>query len=129
MKRFLLGVALFFAAGASHAADGNKLLTACTAVVRYTDAGNKGLDDIESMEASFCLGMMEGVSQTVLANMMLANNPNQQNTLGTCLPSDGLANVQAARLVVRYLNQRPEMLHFPAGMLTLFAMKTSFPCK
>lgn len=129
MRSFLLGVALVFAVGAIHAADGNKLLTACTAFVRYADAGNKGLDDIESMDASFCLGMMEGVSQTILSATMLANKSNQQNSLGTCLPSDGLANAQAARVVVRYLNERPDMLHFPGALLTLFALKTSFPCK
>ncbi|MDO8888643.1 MAG: Rap1a/Tai family immunity protein [Hydrogenophaga sp.] len=129
MRQMVIGVALLCSVGSAAALDGNKLLTGCTAVVRFLDAGNKGLDDNEMMDSSLCLGMMEGVSHTVLTESFLAERTQQKSLLATCLPSDGINNGQAARIVVRYLNQNPDKLHLSAAMLTLFAFKNSFPCK
>jgi len=129
MRHLFLGVVLLASSVGAIADDGNKLLAGCTSVVRYMDGGSKDLpSDADSIDFSFCLGMMEGVTHTILNAKLLSDRDGGKNYLQTCLPENGISNGQAARIVVRYLRQNPEKLHLPRSMLALFAFKNAYPC-
>jgi hypothetical protein len=44
-----------------------------------------------------------------------------------CLP-DGYTNVQGVQVVVKYLNEHPEQLHFPRVLLVFLSFGSAFTC-
>jgi hypothetical protein len=45
-----------------------------------------------------------------------------------CIPSNA-DNDQFVRIVLKYLNDNPATLHYPAGALVANAIVAAFPCK
>ncbi|WP_367159421.1 Rap1a/Tai family immunity protein [Mesorhizobium sp.] len=44
-----------------------------------------------------------------------------------CIPS-GATNDQLAEVVIKYLGDHPEELHYPAAPLSMVAIAKAFPC-
>lgn len=122
MKAWIGSVALAgtLASGSAMALDGNDLLSACQATIKFSEGDKKA----SGLEVGRCTGIAEGVEGTV----MVLNDSLPAN-LKSCHPETGTTNIQKARIVVKYLQEHPDQLHFPATALTLIAYKAAFPCK
>lgn len=120
MKGLFVGVlAMAWAAGAM--ADGTYLLGQCQQLTRLMDSNGAAGD---SFGAGYCLGVINGVT-----SLRGLTNPGFPKHLQTCLPDTSVSGNQAARIVVKYLNEHPEQLHMDDGALVLFALQLAFPCK
>jgi len=102
-------------------ASGNKLLSQCNAAINFMD--NQPADP-DFLALSFCLGMMQGVTNT---------NSMYEVQLGKdalfCAPESGLNNGQAARIVVKYLKDNPKKLHQHGTILAIAALMKAYPCE
>lgn len=99
------------------ARTGSELLSDCTAGLR-TLAGESRQS---SARAGACFAYLDGyVNAMAVARVM-------SNQVPVCMPN-GVTIEQVARVVVKYLTDHPETLHFEAGALTGHALKSAFPC-
>jgi hypothetical protein len=114
------GVLLYLPASA--VADGNDLLKRCGAVIAFLDGVT--IEPAKNVDISFCLGFMQGISQTNLLYQQILKGDAQ-----FCLPAGGITNGQAARIVVKSLRDHPEDLHKGEFVLAVWALKDAFPCK
>lgn len=121
MKAWIGTVALsgVLASGSAMAIDGNDLLSACQATIKFSEGDKR----VSGVDVGQCTGIAEGVEGTV----MVLNDSLPAN-LKTCYPEAGTTNIQKARIVVKYLQEHPDQLHLPASALTLIAYKNAFPC-
>lgn len=99
--------------------DGNELLLQCRSVVRSMDT--------DQMNGSYgdglCLGLIHGVK-----GMTWFLEDGLSQPYRTCIPGD-VNNGQAARIVVKFLESRPELLNQDRGTLVWRALKNAYPCK
>lgn len=103
------------ASGAAMAADGNDLIKWCQEV-NSDNAATKS-----SFGSGYCMGTMSTVNT-------LVNYINSGLSVEMCPPPE-ITNEQMARIVVKYLQQNPEVLHLDATALTVSALRTAYPCK
>ena len=125
MKQFVVLLCLFGIAGSAHGSDsgGTELLQNCTAAVRFLDS--QKLDNFEQAhDASFCLGLIQGVVNTNQLYQVVAKDDSL-----FCVPPTGINNEQGARIVVKYLRDNPSQLHRRDSFLVVAAMRDAFPCK
>lgn len=108
---------LFLLIGASAKAeelrqDGNELLRDCTASVRR--------DGVDSYRAGWCLGYLAGVRHT---RSLYTKFPSVD-----CTPQE-VTSGQIKSIVVKYLQDHPEKLHYTNYGLVNMALNEAFPCK
>jgi hypothetical protein len=131
MKKLLLVlIALTASACASTPyKDGNDLLQQCKVAVRFIDEPKNETTEAVG-EGYYCIGLVRGVLDTVdvwqFADKALKNKVSPGRP---CLPEESLKNIQAVRIVVKWLNEHPEQLHNGASLLVLVALRDAFPCK
>ncbi|MEN5200142.1 Rap1a/Tai family immunity protein [Pseudomonas wadenswilerensis] len=101
------------------AADGNELLKACqNGIAAFESDGAQG----SGYQTGYCVGVMNGVSSmTELLNGAITKEKQ------FCLPKT-MTNIQGARVVVKYLTDHPNILHYPDGYAVLIAYQNTFPC-
>lgn len=122
MKAWIGAVVLVgaLASGAvmAKARDGNELLSQCQTAIR----ANPNVDPSEALDAGLCLGLVQGVRQTmeIYAEVL----PKEERT---CIP-DGMTNGQGMRVVVKYLEDHPKTLHYSSTVLTMAAYRGAYPC-
>jgi hypothetical protein len=127
----LLGVALALAVTAAAAEEdihsANYIMPGCRNV----------FDGPYSGPAQYCLGVITGISHmAVLTKTFVQSFPDpagwQSSYLrySQCLdiPS-GVTGFQTVRVVVTYIDARPERMHEPFSVLALEALRTAWPCK
>lgn len=98
--------------------DGNDLLKQCSPILK----DNADIIESEIFGIGFCLGMMNS------ATNFIAINESETGKKVVCLPEKGLTNGQAARIVIKYLNDNPQNLHYANSSLIYIALKSAFPC-
>jgi hypothetical protein len=94
--------------------DGNELLQNCSEVLKEdhnTNFASMGL----------CLGYLHGMRDMQRLNTIIPDLP------PLCFPK-GVTLEQTRRVVVKYLQGRPEELHQLGSMLTYLALVRAFPC-
>ncbi len=91
--------------------DGKKLTTDVQGGV---DAGN----------SMYCFGLLQGV---ISLNKMYEVSL-RKNAL-FCTPNSKITNGEAAKIVVNYLKEHPEMQHEPDFAITINALLEAFPCR
>jgi len=69
-----------------------------------------------------CLGFIVGVSSSFDCEQLLLGRFSFQ-------PPDGATAGQMKKIVIKYLNERPEKLHLPAASLAAAALSEAFPCQ
>lgn len=111
-------------AGEAVAADqqggtGNELLVQCQNAVRGINSGVFK----DPFDTGICFG-------TVSAVMSMATfyKTSVTNDIRICLP-DNVTTGQAARIVVKFLQDRPELLNEDRSVLAWMALIRSYPCK
>lgn len=109
--------------------DGNALLAYCQVLLDIADRKRPApLDQVQAMDdtyrLSLCSGFMQGMTNTNLYYQAYLKNTNPF----FCLPEPGISNLQAARVVVKYLQDHPEKLHEEPVILAVAALRNAFPC-
>ena len=95
--------------------DGNDILQ-CQKNVENIDI----LNELEKNQVSYCIGMINGISNTLLAL------PETKKIV--CLPSSVTA-AQILKVTTKNLNDHPEKLHKSASYLIMESIIEAFPCK
>ena len=103
------------ASGAAMGADGKDLIKWCQ------DVSSDNADTQSSFGSGYCVGTMSTVNT-------LANYINNGLSSEMCPPPE-ITNEQMARIVVKYLQQTPELLNLDAAVLTVSALRNAYPCK
>lgn len=125
VKRSLttLAALLFLShASSGFADDGNSLLRGCNDFIDMA-TNNRLVNPSNEMAAGSCVGMMRGITTL---------NRVYQTMEGRdlfCLPLDGIEFGQAARVVIKYMEDHPEKLHQDEALIAIIAFKEAFPCK
>jgi hypothetical protein len=108
----LLTAALIPAASFAFFKTGNTLLAECT---------NKGTEIVDFMDKSSCNAYIMGFEDTHKASVL-------SGLLKPLFCSPGGATVkQRIKIVVKYLNENPEGLHYPASALVSNVLNEAFP--
>ena len=106
----------------SQAADtGIELLSQCQVAERFSDTG----DLRDPVAAMSCVALLQGVHETMQFLSVFMDKP---NAFKSCFPVESISNVQAMRIVVKFLRANPERLHEPKTVLAILALKQAFPC-
>ena len=117
--RFLILCVSVLISPLAHGTTGSELLLHCQEV--ETSTASKPTR--RPYSAGVCLGMVEGVSQT-----MESANTSLPRELQTCFPQERLTGIQATLIVLKYLRANPEELHESASQLAFLAFHEAFPC-
>lgn len=99
--------------------DGNALLSHCQAAVRLSDDAAKQTP-ATVLGGIGCMAYLQGLTQ---------GNAVAQRGFAFCLPEGARSGEQLARIMVKHLNENPEDLHLPAGILTTRALMKAYPCE
>lgn len=102
--------------------DGNTLLRACRYVVKKADG--EQLKQSQDMDYGFCVGALTSVTNM---NILYADQLKQSDRI--CFPNEKFTTGQAARIVVKYLDNHPELLNQEQTDLVVASFKNAFPCK
>lgn len=119
MKWFLLPAFIFLVPALTlgqskeTSGDGNHLLPICETAIAASDNNSPWKDTHEARSHGFCFGIVEGI---------VSFSPS------VCTPK-GVTNLQAARVVVKYLQEHPEKLNLQEALLANIALNKAFPCK
>ena len=121
--KMLIGAVLFFlivsGKGQAEESKGMDILPKCKAAL----AGDIGYD------VGRCHGFIEGV----IAGMYVAGPSGESDRqaaarLGYCFPGES-TNEQVVEVFVKYLEDHPEKLHQPAGVLLIKSFRIAFRCR
>jgi hypothetical protein len=95
--------------------DGNELLDSCTDALRHVDNGYRSTSAKEAHNYMWCVGYMRGWVD------------GYQEGATLCVPQK-ITALQLVRIVVKYLRDHPQRLHYNRGVLILSAVQEAFPC-
>ena len=122
MKRTILFATLTFLAVTQRASavPGTQLQEACA---NYTDnSTTSNTSSVSSLNAGICMGyIMSAIDSYPIINVAYP-------TVKFCAPKE-VDYAQEIKVVTKFLNNHPEVLHKPATMLVIAAMSIAFPCK
>lgn len=93
--------------------DGTELLQYCT-------APSPG-DLSDTAKSAWCIGYLTGIDEMRRFSAMPPHRPTD------CMP-EGVTMVQMKGVVVQYLQEHPEELHYSSVVLVHNALKHAFPC-
>ena len=93
--------------------DGNEFLRICTSTPQGKSSG--------LLPYQWCIGYLTGILD---ANFIRDGDPNY---IPYCSPNN-LSVDQTRRIVIKYLQDRPEYLHLPSAVLIYVALGKAFPC-
>ena len=115
----------------------NHLTTVCAGTIAGTTlqerckAINKSIDDrsrIEELGLSECLGYIRGALDVFSAWKQIEGKSTVPGVRGMCVP-DSVSTGQAAKVVMKWLDEHPEKLHFNGETVILMSCREAFPCK
>ena len=98
-------------------ADGHNLLMACKMV------NQKSPTDYNALESGLCIGLVQGVRQTLVAYADLLPKDYR-----VCIPR-AVDNEQSVGVVVSYLEDHPNELYLPEVALAIQAHREAYVCK
>ena len=97
------------------ALDGNELLDRCTDALRHVDNGYRSTRTEPIFNYAWYVGYMRGWIDGYQSGATL------------CVP-ETITALQLVRIVVKYLRDHPQMLHYTRGFLIFTAVQEAFPC-
>jgi hypothetical protein len=119
VKAAVLAVTILFLI--AHPADadpqrGDQLLWKC--------AGKPSDSDVQvQMDKLLCAYYLQGF----LDSYGISHEPDSKERT-ICVPPSGISTDQTIRIVVKWLESHPEILHESARMNVFLALRTAFPC-
>lgn len=99
--------------------SGNEFLVQCQHAIEGINSSNYR----HPLDVGICFGTISTV-----ISMSIFYNSSVTNDLRICLP-DNVNTGQATRIVVKFLQDRPELLNQERSVLTWMALINSYPCK
>jgi hypothetical protein len=99
--------------------SGSTLLRQCQAAAKVAGGGRYTTQ--ESIDGAFCRGYVAGAVDQMVGLSV-------QTSTMYCIPSNS-DNDQLLRVVLKYLNDNPATLNYPAGAAVAKAVIAAFPCK
>jgi hypothetical protein len=103
--------------------DGNALLGNCLAAENFLD--NNDAKGVSMFDVGYCMGLVRGVADTMVTESTFNKH---DKFFDICFPNKGIGTGQLIRVVVKYLKNNPERLHFNDSILISFALKRVFAC-
>jgi hypothetical protein len=94
--------------------NGNELIENCKEAI-------KG-DSDDFFKSGWCYGFLQGASEMFVMAKILGQLPPSY-----CMPAE-VTEKQAVRIVMKYLQNHPEKLHYPRTNLVYRALAQAFPC-
>jgi hypothetical protein len=110
------------AAGEMETWDGRALLERCRSATRFFDAHGIVSSAI-LFDAGYCVGLASGIFTTHAAGLK-----RRQWSAYFCPPPAGVNEARMVRIIVRYLETHPELLHLYDADLVIEAFRAAFPC-
>ena len=104
------------------AGDGNEVLQQCSALVKTADGGNSTSDDL--IGTAYCAGLMMGITST----MTVWNTTREKAGMVKFWCPPAITGPQAARVVIKYMNEHPADLHQTGAYLAMSALQDAYPC-
>lgn len=105
---------------------GNNLIDQCGIAVGHMDtntAARAPLSGSQQIDSGYCLGLVHGIAEAARANEIAFHHQD----FG-CPPRQGIETGQAARIVLKFLQDHPEKLHQPDSLIAIEAIRDAFPC-
>src|SRR6185295_8452520 len=102
---------------------GSELLTKCKDFFNILDNNSSGFD---AFGGGFCAGFVSGVLSGAEVWKVADTLRKQDHPMAFCRPEKS-DNGQLVRVFVKYLEDHPEKLHEPAGVLLLASLTNAFP--
>jgi hypothetical protein len=93
-----------------------------------TETGNKWLAQCQGEDISFCYGFVLGVVADLSSSSLLARTGRVDVVTSVCPPDDTTAG-QLTKIVERYMNTNPQMLHHDASAIIYMAILDVWHCK
>ena len=121
---FSLGSACFAQAAAPGSAL--ELYDQCRAGIKL-DEGAKSLSVKEETDAFVCLGFVRGVARTVNFMSVGGWDKTLPKAFKSCVP-DSVSSIELSRVVVKFLDDNPQNLHYTNTLVTLAAFGHVYPC-
>jgi hypothetical protein len=128
MKIHIALIALLLFSNTSFASTGNELLSDCNQLTEWAHSRDVGKQALPTFEASRCQGLIIGTVKTAMMINNLADTFNYPKHELFCVPPTATTR-QATKVIIKFLEEHPEMLHEDESMLIAIAFRNSFPCK
>ncbi|MGB8581634.1 MAG: Rap1a/Tai family immunity protein [Candidatus Sulfotelmatobacter sp.] len=108
---------------------GEQLVTSCRAIGEVTNSVGRSTPTTDLLEDFHKAGTCMGFIQGVIDSDTIAHTDKNGHPVGRlCVPAEA-SERQLAKIVVKYGDDHPQQLHFPAAVIVLLAMKEAFPCQ
>lgn len=101
--------------------DGNALLMVCAAFVAIEDRGYKNISNDDLLRGMACTSYLRGFRGG------LQLDAKNQSGWAHCAPDEAPAG-QMVRVIVKWLQSNPQLLHLPSPVLIGLSMQKAFPC-
>lgn len=121
----LFYILICLAASRAFATDGNNLLAVCSAVEIPSPSA------INAQDISYCYGFIAGALETNYDwQSMVSHDGNHSYDAGKlCVPGRTVTSIQSARIVLKYLRDHPENLHYSGSVIVHNAFHGAFSCQ
>jgi hypothetical protein len=108
--------------------DGNSLLQFCSAYIQAADNGT--IPSGGAIGATFCVGFLTGIQDydEMLSQLETDRNGGKGLIQHACVPENATTD-EVVRVVVKWLRDNPDELHYPASVLAIGALRKAYPCK
>lgn len=111
---------------------GTTLLNDCEVAIKLHDNKEAKATTVDYMKSSACISYISGADDmhNFIGYMLavLGDQKDLKKYYLYCLPPD-FAVGQGIRIIVKYLKEHPEELHYPAAFLIANIFKINYPCK
>lgn len=88
----------------------------------------RGRSDIDFVNNGWrCVGFLQGIGAVI--DELVESDSASSADIGVCPPTNGMPTLgQTALIIVKYLEENPEVLHLPQGSLAIEALREAQPC-
>ncbi len=123
MPKYLLLLFLCMVGSNAYSIDGNMLLRNCQIVEKAEQS------DADAFFLQWCFGYIQGVidNDDTWYGLMSYDKNHTHDKGKYCLPEEPMPYTQLARIVVKYLKEHPENLHWNGSALVHNALIKAFP--
>jgi hypothetical protein len=102
---------------------GAKFFSSCKGLINFWD-GKQSEVNYDAAAMGYCVGVVHGVR----ASFQVLSRELKEGYSGLCLPDDYVEQ-DGVRAVVKYITENPDKLTFKEGFITMFALRSTYPCK
>ena len=106
--------------------DGHHLLNHCKHSIKASETMDVNYIKKHPYSIPYCQGFMDGVRGVSSYTRILFKESDSK--VKACIPN-GLNNAKITEIVVKYMQENPDILDQEAGLTAYIALVKAFPCK